>query len=68
MPAFINIEASGVISVDRFANILINQGVAAANLEGGGVETVRAFVLITDKMTGKGIEFPAGIRIRRVDG
>lgn len=68
MPAFVKIEADGVISVDRFANILINKGLAAANLEGGGVETTRPFVLVMDQKAGKGIEFPAGIRIRRVDG
>jgi hypothetical protein len=35
-------------SIDRFANVLINKGLAASNLEGGGIEIIREFMLVTN--------------------
>jgi hypothetical protein len=53
-----------VVSIDRFATVLVDKGLAGQNIEGGGIEITKEFVLITNKEKGGGITFPVGLRIR----
>ena len=63
---------SELISLQKLATILINRGLAATHLEGGGITTVKPFILANYPTShlarySGGIEFPAGAIIKMED-